>query len=382
MADISEVMMKLIKCAVTGTKIEQKMSDDELAEIFETAYEHDLAHLVGYALKNSGLPDGSEMESVYTNYMMAAVYRYEKINHELSVLCDALEKAKIPFMPLKGAVIRQYYPEPWMRTSCDIDVLVHNEDLEAAIEHLQRNLNYTGSSRGSHDVCMNSPSGVHVELHFDLVEEGRANNAIKILGKVWDTALLCEDSDYRYEMPDDFFYFYHIVHMAKHFEDGGCGIRPFMDILILDNMPDADIQKRDKLLDKGKLLKFANVCRRVSRVWFEDECGDELTGYMQNYILSGGSYGTTYNRVAFNKKHGFLQYMISRAFAPYSRLKRYYPILEKHAWLMPFMQVRRWCMLLKPGVRNMAKGEMAANNSISEDKLAEAHALMKNIGLR
>lgn len=382
MADVSEVMIKLIKCALTGAKYEHKTSDDELAEMFEKSYEHDLAHLVGYALKNSGLLDGSEMEPVYTNYIMAAVYRYEKINYELTILCDALEKAKIPFIPLKGAVIRKYYPEPWMRTSCDIDVLVHKEDLESAVEYLRHNLNYSGGSRGSHDIGLHSPAGVYVELHFDLVEEGRAKNAIKILSTVWNNSRLCDGSDYRYEMTDEFFYFYHIVHMAKHFEDGGCGIRPFIDIVILDNMADADVKKRDKLLNDGKLFEFAQACRRMSKVWFGDECGDETTGYMQSYVLSGGSYGTTYNRVAFNKKRGFFHYLMSRAFAPYTMLKRYYPILEKHAWLMPFMQVRRWCMLLKPGVRNMAKGEIAANNSISEDKLTETRALMKSIGLK
>ena len=27
---------------------------------------------------------------------------------------------------LKGAVLRQYYPEPWLRTSGDIDILVEH----------------------------------------------------------------------------------------------------------------------------------------------------------------------------------------------------------------------------------------------------------------
>ena len=38
-----------------------------------------------------------------------------------------IKKVQIPFLPLKGSVIRQYYPEPWMRTSCDIDILVDFE---------------------------------------------------------------------------------------------------------------------------------------------------------------------------------------------------------------------------------------------------------------
>ena len=48
---------------------------------------------------------------------MIAIYRYEKINYELNRLRSALNEAQIPFIPLKGSVLRQYYPEPWMRTS-------------------------------------------------------------------------------------------------------------------------------------------------------------------------------------------------------------------------------------------------------------------------
>ena len=48
-------------------------------------------------------------------------------------LKEALEKAEIPFLPLKGSVIRKYYPEPWMRTSCDIDLLIHKEEADNVV---------------------------------------------------------------------------------------------------------------------------------------------------------------------------------------------------------------------------------------------------------
>ena len=54
-------------------------------------------------------------------------------------------------------------------------------------------------------------------------------------------------------MTDEMFYFYHIAHMAKHFEEGGCGIRPFIDLWTLDNIKDVDHDKRDELLSRGNL---------------------------------------------------------------------------------------------------------------------------------
>lgn len=71
-----------------------------------------------------------------------------KINHEYNRICDALESVEISFLPLKGSVLRQYYPEPWMRTSCDIDILVHENDLEKTTEYLVRDLGYIYDRKG------------------------------------------------------------------------------------------------------------------------------------------------------------------------------------------------------------------------------------------
>ena len=76
-------------------------------------------------------------------YISKAVFRYEQLNYENERICMALEKAQIPFIPLKGSIIRKYYPESWMRTSCDVDVLVHEEDAEKAVDVLVKEYGYT-----------------------------------------------------------------------------------------------------------------------------------------------------------------------------------------------------------------------------------------------
>jgi hypothetical protein len=270
-----------------------------------------------------------------------------------------------------------------MRTSCDIDVLVHRNELENAISYLTEKLGYEEKGKASHDVSLFSATGVHIELHFDLVEEGRANNAINVLSTVWDNVSLRRDSEYWYEMSDDFFYFYHIAHMAKHFETGGCGVRPFIDLWILDHIDGANKEARDALLEKGGLLKFAEQARILSNIWFGDGQYDNVSYQFQNFLFHGGVYGSTDNRVALHqkKKGGRIGYIISRMFIPYANLKRYYPVLEKHKWLMPVMQIRRWFMLLKPDVAKMAKSEILANGNIESAHAEQMDELLKNIGL-
>ena len=380
-----QILFALLRSAIRGTPLTEEerksFAPDLLKDLLQLSSAHDVAHLLVLGLKQNGLIP--QEQSQIENYIFKAVYRCERTRHEYDTLCAALEKAQIPFLPLKGSVIRRYYPEPWMRTSCDIDVLVRSEDLDRAVSYLVQEERYVEKERATHDVSLFSQTGIHVELHFDLVEEGRANDAIDVLRSVWDTVSLGENSAYRYEMTDAFFYFYHVAHMAKHFENGGCGIRPFLDLWIMDHEKAADVSARDALLSQAKLLKFANVSRSLSEVWFSGKEADETALSMQDFLLHGGVYGSTDNRVALQqkKKGGRLGYILSRVFIPYAKLKRYYPILEKHRWLTPVMQVRRWFMLLKPGVARMAKQEIAVNGKLSKTRSHEMNVFLENIGL-
>ena len=48
---------------------------------------------------------------------------------------------------------------------------------------------------------------------------------------------------------------------------------------------------------------------------------------------------------------------------------------------MPFMQIRRWFMLLNPDVARMAKREMAVNSKLVKTKSDEMNVFLDYIGL-
>ena len=379
-----DMMFALIKSAVCSKaltdKERERYANVELGELMSFANKQDVAHLAAWAIKQNSLAAPSAIEST----IFKAVYRYESIDYEYERLCAALEGAKICFMPLKGSVIRAYYPEPWMRTSCDIDILVKRSELDDAVSVLSRELGYVEEKRETHDVSLHGAGGVHIELHFDLVEEDRAQNATEILSSVWENAYSKEGYSYWHEMTDEFFYFYHIAHMAKHVEIGGCGVRPFVDLWFLDRLENFDEEKRNALLASGGLLKFAEASRKLSAVWFDDVEADETSRQFQSYLFKGGLYGSAGNRVALGqkKKGGRFGYFISRVFVPYERLVRYYPILKKHRWLLPLMQVRRWFMIFDPEIAAMAKRELSVNGSIDSAKADEMNIFLDNIGLK
>lgn len=379
-----QLFFALLRSAVGGAPLRDaeraRLSEEVLPSLMELAVKHDVANLLVLGLQQTDLPAGESAD--FRKKMLKALYRYEQLNYEFIRICEVLEQAEIPFVPLKGTVLRQHYPEPWMRTSCDIDILLHEEDLERASKRLAETLQYEEKGSTPHDISMYSPNGTHVELHFDLVEEGRANNAVPVLRTVWEYASLYENSRYHYQLSDAFFYFYHIAHMAKHFDNGGCGVRPFIDLWILDRLEGVSHEERDALLLRGGLLQFANAARRLSRIWMEEAPADTLSLQLQDFVLLGGVYGAMDNRVMMKRqKSGKLRFFWSRVFMSYEQLKHLYPVLKRHAWLTPIMQVRRWFRILTPGRMRNALRELSFNARLDENAVEETNTLMKNIGL-
>ncbi len=386
---VIEILLSSVRTQVCGQPRAELgcIEPDVLRGVYALSKAHDMAHVVAAELEAQGLlTSGDEISEKFRKQQMLAVLRYERTNYELEEICRVFEKNGIPHMPLKGSVLRRFYREPWMRTSSDIDVLVHTDDLERAKTVLCDELEYTrGEPNGTeYNDSMFSPSGVHLELHYDTIEEGRAVNSNAILARIWEHSSPEEGWSYRYLTADDMFYFYHVAHTVKHFEESGCGLRFFLDLWILDNLVEYDKELRDGLLSEGGLLLFADRARRLAAVWFSGAEHDEITTLMEQYILSGGIYGGSHNKMVNDqlKTGGKLGYALSRIFLPYSILKRYFPILERHKWLFPFIQVVRWFKVLFGGGAKRSVNELKANANVTDRQSENAVKMLKALGLR
>ena len=381
------MMTDLIASEICGKTLEvpQSMpSEKELEDLYKLAKFHDLAHLVGSALLKNGWVTDENIKAKFQKQVVLAVYRCERMNDELNRLRKALNKAKIPFLPLKGSVLRQYYPEPWMRTSCDIDLLVREDDLERATDRLISELAYRQQAKGPHDVGFLSESGVHLELHYSLSEEKSVGSMEEILQSVWKEAEPVGNS-FEYILSDEMFYYYHIAHMAKHFAIlGGCGIRPFLDVWILNHCVKNDHEKRNALLRRGGILTFAAEAERLSEIWFGNAPYAEISREMESYLLKGGVYGTLENRVAVGqtKKGGKTQYVLSRIWLPYDVLRFRYPSLTGKRALLPLYELRRWGALFFGGRAKRRVNELKMSSATTAGDRAKTEQMLSQLGLK
>lgn len=381
-----ELLFALLRIAVCGAPATEELNkactDEALNRVYGIAARYDVAHLVGQAISVLKVGTG-DCADQYKQSAMQALYRYVGMSNAYELVCQALETAKIPFVPLKGSVMRSWYPEPWMRTSCDMDILVQGEVVEQAATLLRENLQFVSTGGSAHDIGLRAPGGQLLELHYSMIEDFVSKKSSEIMANVWEEVVPLEGKQYHKQLPDPLFYYYHMAHMAKHLEHGGCGIRPVLDIWVLNHRVPHSREDRNALLEKGGMLAFAKAAEKLSEIWFSGKEKDEMSAQLEAFILSGGKYGGLKNRVAVNqaKQGGKVQNALSRIFLPYDVMKHYYPVLQKKKWLTPFYQILRWFKLLFCGGVKRSVKELQVNAGVSREEANQTSKLLEYLGL-
>lgn len=382
----NEILIQLIGNEVCGRQVElppDLMADERfLIDLFIKANEHGVTNIVASNLSKNKLVSENAAQA-YTDKLYRTVYRCEKLNYALESVCKTLDEAQIPHIPLKGAVLRNLYPESWMRSSVDADILVHEQDYESASKLIQERLGYKQHDRSDHDITLKSDENIFIELHFRLAEKGDKVASVKILDEVWSYAKPCGGNGFRYKLSEPFFYLYHISHMAKHIVHGGCGIRPFLDLWVMNRNYDYSDAKTQNLLKKGSMLKFAEYAEQLSRVWFSGAEHNDITRILQDYVLKGGMFGTKETRMLSNQQHhgSKRKHIFKRIFVPYKDLAYSYPIIKKYRFLTPFCEFCRLFSLMFGKKKKFRKTYLANLDNVSAEYADEIKKLFESIEL-
>jgi hypothetical protein len=364
-----KLFFSFLKESVFGKPSSDIAKGEEAKALFLLAKSHDLAHLIPSSKIEGDVGEKFKKEEIL------AIVRRDKSDFALSEITEVLREENIEYLLLKGAVIADLYPERYMRTSCDIDILVRENDLERAVEALCKRLGYESDrERQYHDVSLYSKSGVHLELHFNILEN--TENLDRLLSRVWE-----HTADGK--MENEFLIFHTVAHTSYHFMFGGCGVKPFIDLKLLLDKLDYSEEKLRGYLRETELEKFYETLLSVIGVWFEEKEGNAVTEAVEEYILGGGVYGNKENMIALQKeKHGGRAgFLFSRVFFSYDAMANYYPILKKHKFLLPFMYVVRITRVFRPKVFRRSVKAFKKSGEIGDEKVNEIKNLLKEIGL-
>lgn len=379
MNETANVFVALLRGAITRTNERVELSGVDLGSLYSLAKGHDLAHIIYYELNRRRVFGEDEIARKFKNQYDMAIYRHVKREVTLSEIRDIFENENISFILLKGSYIMNLYPASWMRTSSDIDVLVDEKSFQKAVEALKKSGSII-TSETDHDISFFTQDKYHIELHHSLIEENRLPKTTELLEQVWMFTTAINDRSEKL-LNDEMLYFYHLAHMAKHLKKGGCGVRYFLDLWLLNHMVDFDKEKRNLLIEQSGLSEFANQAINLSEKWFSTGNGQTYLSDFEEFVIHGGIYGSLAQSVAMRKsmsKSRFLYY-VERLFMPYNQIKYKYPILKQFPVFLPFCWVIRWFKLLNPKTREHTINEIKAVNMTDGESVAKVESLMKQL---
>ena len=376
--------LHLLGAAVGGVRLPEGFSVTDSGSLLSLAVRQGLAGAILPPLKDAGLLDDGAA-APFLDARLEGIRATTLLSHELSRIRAVLDGAGIDYVPLKGAHLRSLWPSPWMRTSCDIDVLIREDALSLATEAIAEGLGYSLRTVGFRDCSLYSPGdSVHLEIHFSLRDtEGR----LPALGAAWDYAERIGDTHEHCFLPH-FEIFYLLSHLLGHVNTGGGGIRPVIDLALLRREP-YDAAALAVLLAECGLSRFAEVVFALGDAILS---GGEIEGVcaaLADWLILGELYGEIHRRALVGRvkrqsrtaRLARRRYVIRRLFPKRRELAIAYPVLQKHAWLYPVCVLRRLFRLVFGGRLLVALRRRRAANEIRNVPLDTAESLFSALGI-
>ncbi len=250
--------------------------------LLSLAKRHKVAAIVGYmAASNPGVCD-AQFLGLFVNELNYSVARETQQTAESHSVNDAFRRADIKYLPLKGYVMREYYPESYLRYCVDYDVLVEEEAVARAEEVLVQ-LGYQCDHWCEHHAAFHKRNLFSVELHFKLFNTFNLYTEVRKVE--WASLIPYDETEYRFTRED--FYRYMVEHLLKHWAGDDVKIRDVLDIGFYNRKFGSTLNrvKLDADLATGGSLQFAKNVERLADVCFNGASGDPLLDEMLLYIF-------------------------------------------------------------------------------------------------
>ncbi len=343
-------MIYLAACGVNGVRPKQKLLKElDMEKLYRMSYAHLLDALVGMTLKKADV----SLPKEWTERISKAVRKNVLFDAEREKLLAYMEQKRIWYLPLKGIILKDYYPMVGMRQMSDNDILFDDRFCNEVRRYMEsQGYECTSIGKGNHDVYQKAPV-YNFELHRALYGAAHQNDWEAYYKDVKEKLILDSGSSYGYHFSDEDFYVYIVTHAYKHYIGSGTGLRTLLDFYVYlkakeQEMDFAYIENECKVLGIAEFERKNRIlCKKVFQTGEAKELEQQLSEEewdMLKYYLSSGVYGTLErgieNRVnKFRTKGGRkskLKYYWSRIFPDAKVIEKNYAFVSKHKFLLPF----------------------------------------------
>ena len=164
-ADLSDIMcdlLYLLGCGVNGKmpaktyiKTFQKVYDeDKMQMLYQFSKVHFVDALTGTVLKNAGI----KILPVWEQSIAKAIRKVILFDQERAEIFSYMEEQGIWHMPLKGVILKEFYPSIGMRQMSDNDILFDKAYAKQIRDYMvSRGYEVEAFDQGNHDVYEKEP---------------------------------------------------------------------------------------------------------------------------------------------------------------------------------------------------------------------------------
>ena len=344
--------IELIRCLMQKLDVTEKPERISLQELYAFAKLHNVEALIYHGLCQTNVDVSDPVWRQWENRAAMLLAQGVVQLSDRDLLFSALTEAGIDLLPIKGCWLKELYPSMEWRQMADLDMLIPAEKAAEA-KRIMLSLGYQteGFENMPNHAAYLKPPYTEVELHTALLVDGRG-----YYDRVWQQVHPVEGIPgvYRFSPEDE--YIYYLLHLSKHLEDAGTGIRSVLDSLVYRNAyPDMDRTYLRRELEKWDLWERTLEIEALCDCWFRTgkEIPEELEA-LSRHILSAGAFGTVEIRSEkrlekLREKYNNpiirgIVYWIIRTCRPIEEMVQCYPVLKKVPVLLPLFWIHRAVM--------------------------------------
>ena len=325
----------LLASVLNGREAPRLPADFDWDFFCRCAQRNSVANMLAYSVDKVNVKPPETIAAVLENERRYQIIKETSQIIDIEKLIAQCEKEGIKNVLLKGYFMKQLYPRSDFRTMTDIDILTAKKNFKS-IEKIFTELDFK-----KRDLIKSSEIHFVKGLLYCEVQSDLNENFDSYYNDIWNKVELRDGYSYSYRMKPEDFYIYMIYHAAKHFLNGGVGIRMIMDAYVcLKSFESLDFDYINFELEKLKLRGFERGFRSLSMNWFSDE-KTEINN-LGEFVLYCSTFGS--REVFFyqdSKRTGGL-YWLKQVFLPLDKLKYSYSYLNKMPFLLPFSWVQYW----------------------------------------
>lgn len=363
-SSVGKYLIRLICSFLTGVVPPDKPESIEFEDIYRLSRLHNVSVLALAAVKKLNEPLPENLKKLWERKASISISQSIVQLHERDVIYSEFEKNRVQYLPLKGCLLKNMYPDITYREMSDLDILIHEKDALRAKE-IMKSLGYSCEDFGGFvDDSYYKGELMHVELHYRLLSEYHfeymewSYPKTTFLLDPWKNAVRMEQDSCHYVFTDDDLYIYMVVHLAKHFYYSGCGIRQFLDLYFLKRNLNIDHEKIYFELEKYDLKEFCMNAEKLAEGWMSLQDTEPDLTKMEQMIIDFGAYGNRNQSLdkrlnQLHKKSRIpvrVQYYFFRLFPSIHFMKLWYSILDKYPALLPVYWIKR---ILTKGIRKI-----------------------------